>query len=94
METFEMGIFEAVKKRKIAFEAEIQYVPDVYAMVCCKLSWWVAASCNLGVMAFNKYAAAGPSRLRNVADCWSRIWASSLEALMITRTMSSSSLRR
>ena len=33
-----MDIREAVKKRKIDFEAEIQYASDMYAVVCLKLS--------------------------------------------------------
>ena len=35
----ELGIQEAIKKRKIDFEAKIQYASDVFAVVCQKLSW-------------------------------------------------------
>ena len=46
MEGIQGDIRGAVKKRKIDFEAEIQYASDMYAVVCLKLSKGLADSVN------------------------------------------------
>ena len=41
-----MDVREAVKKRKIDFEADIQYASDMHSVVCWKVSWGLADSVN------------------------------------------------